>query len=192
MNWVDILLLILVAGSVASAFTKGFSRELIGLFSVLVGVALGTWFYGTVAYYLLPFVQVRSLANLMGFLAILGAVILLGSAATKFVRGLVKVTGLSFLDRLLGAGFGFLRGGVIAAALLMAVMAFTPADHPPEAIVESHYSRYFMDVARVGASMAPYELREGFRNSYDEIKGIWNAALKKGARVLPNRDKEKR
>jgi uncharacterized membrane protein required for colicin V production len=34
MNWLDIVLLILVAGSVISAFAKGLSRELIGFAAV--------------------------------------------------------------------------------------------------------------------------------------------------------------
>ena len=38
----------------------------------------------------------------------------------------LRTIGLSFFDRLLGAGFGLVRGLLIAIALLTAFMAFGP------------------------------------------------------------------
>jgi membrane protein required for colicin V production len=185
MNWLDWVFLVLVAGSATSAFIKGVSREFIGLVSVIAGVVLGTWFYGTVSFYLVPYVKARSLANLLAFLILFGGIMLLGSAIGRIVRGLAKASGLSFVDRLLGAAFGFVRGIVICVAVLMAAAAFTPRVEPPNAIVHSRLSPYFMRAASVGASMAPYELREGFRNTYDQVKAAWRSAVNRGIHELP-------
>ncbi|MCL4402162.1 MAG: CvpA family protein [Acidobacteria bacterium] len=190
MNWLDIVLLILVAGSVVTAFSKGLTRELIGFAAVIAGLVLGSWFYGTAAGYLYPYLRSRPLANLVGFLLIFGAVVLLGGLAARIFRGLMKATGLSFFDRLLGAGFGAIRGVVIAVALLMAVMAFGRGPNPPRPIIESKFAPYVMDAARFCASMAPYELREGFRDSYDEVKSAWNHTVRKGMRALPSKKED--
>jgi len=191
MNWLDIVLLILVGGSVVSAFLKGFSRELVGFVAVIAALVLSAWFYGTVSGYLLPYLSSRAVANFVGFIVVFCAVLALGGLVGRLLKSLMKVAGLSFLDRLLGAAFGFARGFLVAVALLVAIMSFAPDRKVPRAVVESRLAPYVMDAARACASMAPYELREGFRNSYEEVRTIWRGSLRKGSRLLPRNDKER-
>ena len=47
MNWLDWILLVVIAGSIIASFRKGFSRELIGLISMVVALFCGLWFYGS-------------------------------------------------------------------------------------------------------------------------------------------------
>jgi uncharacterized membrane protein required for colicin V production len=65
------------------------------------------------------------------------------------------VTGLSIVDHLLGAGFGLLRGLLVAVAFVMGVMAFSKDGTPPRAIEESRVAPYVSQAARVFAAMAP-------------------------------------
>lgn len=190
MNWLDIVLLLVAGVSVISAFMKGFTRELVGFVAAIAALLLGSWFYGTAAGYLMPYVSSKRLANLLGFLVVFGLVILLGAIVARLLRTVMKVAGLSFVDRVLGAGFGFVRAVLVAIALLMAVMAFSPKGQPPRAVVQSHLAPYVMDAARVCTAMAPYELREGFRSTYDEVRALWKGALKK-IPALPSEHKEK-
>jgi len=69
MNWLDIIVLLIVAASVFTSFRKGLSREIIGLVSVVLAILLGVWFYGTAAGYLSPYLSSRAAANLAGFCA---------------------------------------------------------------------------------------------------------------------------
>jgi membrane protein required for colicin V production len=101
----------------------------------------------------------------------------------------MKAAGLSFVDRLLGAGFGVVRGLLIAIALVLALLAFTPGKSPPSAVVHSKVAPYVIDAARVAAAVAPHELKDGFRKSYAQVKTIWGNALKKGIRGLPDAGK---
>lgn len=190
MNWLDIVLLVLAAGSVISAFMKGFTRELVGLGAAVTGLLVASWFYGTAAGYLMPYVSSKAVANLLGFLAVFCVMVLLGALLGRLLRGVMKVAGLSFFDRLAGAAFGFARAVLLAVAVVLAVMAFSGGRKPPQALVKSRLAPYVMDAARACAAMAPYELREGFRSSYAEVKSLWNEALKKGIRALPSKHKE--
>ena len=108
MNWLDAVLLLLLAWSMVTAFRKGFTREIIGVISVIVGILAGVWFYGSAARILLPYVSSRAAANFGGFLAVFCGVLLLGALVSYLVRKFLRLTGLSFFDRLLGAGFGLL------------------------------------------------------------------------------------
>ena len=177
MNWLDAVLLIILAWSVVTAFRKGFTREIIGVISVIAGLLIGAWFYGTPAAYLLPYVSSRAAANFAGFLLVLCGVLLLGAVVSTLVRKFLRLTGLSFFDRILGAAFGLLRGGLIGVALVTGMMAFSPPDHPPAAVVGSRVAPYVVDGARVVVTVAPHELKSGFHHTYEQVRTAWRAAL---------------
>jgi membrane protein required for colicin V production len=190
MNWLDILLVLLAGASVVSAFLRGFTRELVGLAAVIAALLLGYWFYGMVAGCLEPYLSSRQLANLLGFLAIFGAVMLVGALVGRLLRAVLKVAGLSFFDRMLGAGFGFVRAVLIAAALMTAFLAFAPGRKTPRAIVESRLAPYVMAAGRACVAMAPHELRDGFHAGYGEIRELWQGSLKK-LPASPSKHKDK-
>ena len=117
--------------------------------------------------------------------------ILLGSVVSHVVGRFLRVTGLSIVDHALGAAFGLLRGTLVAVALLMGIMAFSPGDQPPESVVNSRIAPYAVDAARFFVSMAPHELREGYRKTYAQVKAAWQNALEKGIRSAPKGEGER-
>ncbi len=191
MNWLDFVLVLILAASVVAGFRRGLSRQIIGLVSGVLALVLGIWFYGTVGFYLLPYASSRTMANAGGFAVVFCGVLLLGAMVSFVVGRFLNVTGLSVVDHVLGAGFGLLRGLVFAVAIIMGVMAFSRGDNPPAAIVGSRMAPYVVDAARVVAAMAPHELREGFRRTYAQVKAAWSDALGKGMRHLPDGEKKK-
>lgn len=181
MNWLDVVLVFILVISIVTSFRKGLSRELIGLAAVVLALLLGIWFYGTAGSILIPYVSSRGLANLAGFFIVFFGVMLLGTLVSHIVGRFLRVTGLRFIDHALGAGFGVLRGLLVAVALITGLMAFsTDADHPPQSVVNSRMAPYVVDGARVLVAMAPHELKEGFRKSYAQVKQAWEKALEKG------------
>ena len=191
MNWLDFVLALILIASGVAGLRCGFSRQIIGLISGVLALLLGIWFYGTVGYYLLPYASSRTLANAGGFAVVFCGVLLLGALVSYVAGRFLAVTGLSVFDHLLGAGFGLLRGLVFAIAIIMGVMAFSRGEKPPEAIVQSRLAPYVVDAARAVVSMAPRDLREGFRRTYAQVKTAWNQALEKGVHKLPNGGAEK-
>jgi membrane protein required for colicin V production len=109
MNWLDIVLAVILAASVLMSFRKGLSREVIGLVSVVLALVLGTWFYGAAGSFLLSYVSSPRVANFAGFCLVFVGVMLLGSLVSYMVGRFLRVTGLSIIDHMLGAGFGLLR-----------------------------------------------------------------------------------
>ena len=186
MNWLDFVLAMILLASGIAGFRRGLSRQIIGLISGVLALLLSIWFYGNAGYYLLPYASSRALANAGGFVLVFCAVLLFGSLVSWMVGRFLKVTGLTIVDHFLGAAFGLLRGLVFAIAIIMGAMAFSRADRPPEAIVNSRLAPYVVDAARMFAAMAPYELKEGFRRSYAQVEAAWRDALGKGIRKLPN------
>lgn len=188
MNWLDFVLLLLIVGSIITSVQKGFSRELIGLISVVVALFCGLWFYGSAGAFLAPYVSSREVANFCGFLLVFIGVVIVGALAGYLFGKLVRAAGLTALDRVLGAGFGAVRGLLFAVALILAIVAFTPGEGPPRAVVHSRFAPYVIDTAHVFATAAPREVKDGFRKRYDRVKSIWEDAVKKGLRKVPDAD----
>jgi len=189
MNWLDVVLLILLLGSVVTSFSAGLTREVVGLVSMIAALILAIWFYGTAGSFLLPYVSSPGIANFCGFLIVFCGVLILGALLGRALGRLMKVAGLSFVDRLLGAGFGVVRGLLISIAVVLALLAFTPGKSPPNSVVNSRVAPYVIDAARLVSAVAPHELKDGFRKSYEQVKTIWGNALKRGIRDLPDTGK---
>jgi hypothetical protein len=81
MNWLDIAIVVVVAGFVFAAYSSGLIREVITLISVIVGVVLAGQLYDRLAADVLVFMDDRDVAEVISFLVLFGAVYLFGQIA---------------------------------------------------------------------------------------------------------------
>jgi len=190
MNWLDILLTVILLACMVRGFRIGFSRQIIGLASGVLALLLGIWFYGIPASWVAPYLSSPMLAAAAGFAIVFLTVMLVGGFVSAVVARFLKFTGLSVFDHALGAGLGFLRGLLVSTAIVMGAMAFSRADQPPRAIVESRLAPYVVEAAHVAAAAAPHDLKEGFRKTYGQVKAAWNRALEKGIHSTPGEKKK--
>ena len=58
--------------------------------------------------------------------------LLLGALIGRLLASLFRWIGLSWFDRMLGTAFGFVRGVLVAIALVTVLLAFAPAPPPAE------------------------------------------------------------
>ena len=173
MNWLDYLLIAILLFSGVMSARKGFSREIIGLAAAFFALLLGMWFYGSAGALIAPIISSPRVADLVGFLLVVAAVLIAGGMLGWIVNRFLRTIGLSFFDRLLGAAFGVLRGLLIAMALLTAFMAFGPyveSDAASSAVVHSQIAPYVLNASRLVVAMAPMELKSNFQKQYDSIK----------------------
>lgn len=186
MNWLDWLLAVTLAGSIVSGFTGGFARVGIGFAASLAAFWGGMRFYPAAAAYVLPHVHGnQSAANLVGFLLVFAAIMVLGSIVTYVVGLIFRWTGLTFFDRLLGAVFGLVRGVVIGVVIILAMVAFAPV-LPSRALVESRLAPYVVESARTLAGLTPEPVREAFARNYDRLKQRWQETWQERPRRLPS------
>jgi membrane protein required for colicin V production len=178
LNWLDFVLLgVLLASTIVSA-RKGFSREIVGLAAALFAFVLGMWFYALAGSFIAPYTSSARLANLIGFILVVVAVLLCGGIFGWLVSRFLRTIGLSFFDRLLGAAFGFARGALVAMAMLTAFIAFgsyAESNTEPAAVVNSHIAPYILRASRWFVALAPMELKSSFRRQYARV----DAALRK-------------
>jgi membrane protein required for colicin V production len=172
-NWLDIVFIVVLLFSVVRSFRKGFSREIVGLAASLFALVLAMWFYGIAGSYVAPYVSSRGAANMIGFVLVVIAVLLVGALVGSIVSRFIRTIGLSFFDRLLGAGFGFLRGLLITIALLTAYIAFSPhaeKEATPDAVLHSRIAPWILEASGYFVAIAPMDLKVSFRKQYTDIR----------------------
>ncbi|MCU7375534.1 CvpA family protein [Paucibacter sp. O1-1] len=126
MGWVDLVLLGVLAVSVLLGLWRGLVFEVLSI--------LG-W---VVAYFACPYVapfianwlpQDKLAPNLLHALSLVLAfmlILLLWGLSARLLRALIHATPLSIIDRVLGGGFGVLRG-VLIGLLAVVLVSMTPA-----------------------------------------------------------------
>ena len=182
MNWLDYLLIAVLAFSAIRSFMRGFSREVIGLCAAIAALVLGMWFYGTASSLVRTWITSDRAANFIGFLIVVFTVLAAGALVGAIVKRFLSAVGLSFFDRLLGACFGLVRGALIAIALLTAYIAFGPQDASktgPSGVVHSQIAPYLLSASSIFVDIAPMELKRSFREVYDEVRVATQGAMKK-------------
>ncbi|MEP7362843.1 MAG: CvpA family protein [Acidobacteriota bacterium] len=184
MNWLDIVLGLILIGSIAAGLSRGFTRTVIGLTAFVFGLLLSCWLYGSVGAIFLDYVSHRTVANFLGFVTVYALIGIAGALVGWALVRFYKTVGLNWLDRLLGGGIGLARGFVIGSVFVMALMGFS-RNPPPESVVHSRIAPYMVDGARILSWIAPRELRDGVSQSYAKVLEIWKKSVAERLKSLP-------
>jgi membrane protein required for colicin V production len=159
MTLADWLICALVLVNVIAAAVQGFFSEALTIAGLIVGYIVAAWRYRSLAEWLEQYLKNPWLAEILGFLVIFFAIVLLFGIAARIARWVMKTAGLSGLDRFLGALLGFVKGGLMVAVILMGMTAFEPTS---KLLQNSQLAPYFLVVGNVAKWLAPAELRLRF------------------------------
>jgi len=129
MNILDIILVFLVGLSIILGILKGFIRELLSLAFFIIAVVLAFLFYYEVGdIYMFGFKN-RDVSNFAGFITIFVLVLMVGALVTYLVKKIFTLGPLKAIDTILGGLFGLLRGILIAATIVFALVLFPVNDN---------------------------------------------------------------
>ena len=173
MNWLDIILLILLAAFVVEGVRQGFARLVIGMASTVLGLLLAAWFYGVAAAMLAPYLSSKAVANVGGFLMIFVGIQIAGALLGWGLATVFKWTGLSWLDRMMGALAGAVKTAIVGIVLVMILTAF-PMKPVPDSIAHSKAAPYLIEASQILVYLCPRELRDGFTVTYDRVRELWS------------------
>jgi membrane protein required for colicin V production len=119
MNWVDIIIIVVVAVATFSSMRTGFLRQALSLIGVVVGIYAALTHHTTVAR---PFEAVTgsaALANIVAFVLILIGVWWAFGMLATLVRSALKAWGLAWTDNLMGMVTGLLAGLFFSVCFLL-------------------------------------------------------------------------
>jgi membrane protein required for colicin V production len=156
MNWLDFFILVVLIAFTYSAYRTGLVRQVVTLFAIVLGIVLAGIFYDDLAADVLVFIDNEEAALVVSFLALFGAVYLLGQLAAYVLKSAVALLMLGWVDRLGGAVFGLIKGLVVLQVILILFAAY-PQLSIEDAIDDSAIADVFLDDVPVVLGFLPGE-----------------------------------
>jgi len=170
-SFLDFVFILIVLLSTGLALTKGLVREIISLLALVGGLLMAAFFYPSAGNWFAEFTRTRAIADLLGFSLIFIGVLCIGAIAAFLVNRFVKMAALKWMDRLLGACFGFVRGWAIASIMALALIAFPVREG---LIARSYLAPFLLAGARAAVLIAPQSLKDRFEEQYQKVLHSWN------------------
>ncbi|MGH8443576.1 MAG: CvpA family protein [Nevskiaceae bacterium] len=131
MIWVDWVLLAALVASIVIGVIRGFTREVLGLVSWIIAILAALFLAPSILGWLEPHISTPSLRIAASYAIVFFAFLVLGAIATAVVSTLVrKNASLSAIDRMVGGGFGMIRG-VLVCVVMVWLVGLTPARQDP-------------------------------------------------------------
>jgi membrane protein required for colicin V production len=130
LTWADLALLTVLGLSTIVGLWRGFVVEVMSLAVWIAAFWLAFAFGDDVAMLFETTVQAPTARLFLGYAVLFVSALLVGGLATWLMGKLVKGTGLSGTDRMLGFCFGLLRGAALACVLVL-LLGFTPMPQDP-------------------------------------------------------------
>lgn len=123
-QWIDLILMGMIGLSSLTGLFRGVIKEVIALGIWIVGIWMGYHYSQSLTPWLQPYILNPTARTVAGFLIILVGVLFSGAVVNFILSLMLRRSGLSSIDKILGMGFGFLRG-VFIVSLVLAVLKMT-------------------------------------------------------------------
>ena len=164
LNWVDWAIILVLGISILLSLWRGFVREALSLAAWVAAFFAASLFANVVAELLAGVVDNVTARFVVAYVLLFVGTLILGGLINRVMGKLVKLTGLSGLDRLLGTVFGFTRGLIIVLVVVFVVQELIPA-HEQQALRESQL-------------MPQLEmLVQWLRSSFDKLNAGWASGI---------------
>lgn len=124
-NGADWAIVIVVVLSTVMSLKRGFIKEALSLVTWVAAFIVARMFHGNMVTLLTEQVESPVIRSIAAFAVLFVGTLIVGAAISFLIGTLVKMTGLSTTDRLLGMFFGFARG-LILLTVAVALIRVTP------------------------------------------------------------------
>jgi uncharacterized membrane protein required for colicin V production len=158
LNWVDAVILAIIAWLVYAAFNAGLIREVITILGAIFAVALAGLFYNELAKDVDVAVKDIETSRIVAFAVIFGAVVLASQLVAMFLKQAATLLFLGIFDSLGGAIFGLLKAFVFIEIALIFAITFETLNLEDD-VEGSTLAPFFLDALPVLTRILPDEFQ---------------------------------
>ncbi|MDL0429628.1 CvpA family protein [Marinobacter sp. TBZ242] len=123
--WIDWVIIALITVSTLISLKRGFIREALSLITWVGAFIIARTFHPQMQSLLEGTVETPLVRLVAAFAILFFATLIVGAIVNNLIGHLVRATGLSATDRVLGMGFGLLRG-LVVVIVAIAFTRYTP------------------------------------------------------------------
>lgn len=128
MNGADWIIVAVLGISGLVSSMRGFVKEAISLIVWVAAFSIAIAFGPKLSAVLASSIAAESLRLILSFIILFVGTLIVGGLINRVIASLLKVTGLSGTDRLLGMVFGFFRGAIVVVAGLLVLPPLLAVD----------------------------------------------------------------
>ena len=162
LNWVDWVIIVVLTLSTLISLWRGFVREALSLAAWVVAFLAASVFADPLAALLSDIIKNVTGRYIVAYVVLFVGVLVLGTIINALMARLIRVSGLSGLDRLLGTIFGFTRGLIIVLVVVFIAQELLPMQDQ-RALLESDLMPHLEMVAQ-WLRTAFTDLNAGWKN----------------------------
>ncbi len=118
MNWADWVIVALIAVSALLSLKRGFVKEALSLVTWVMAFIIARLFADQLSTLLTSYIDTPSARVVAAFVLLFVVVLFTGALMNNLIGMLIKATGLSSTDRLLGMVFGVARGCILVVVTI--------------------------------------------------------------------------
>jgi membrane protein required for colicin V production len=169
MNMMDMIIIAVISFLTVRGIFRGLTRELASIVGLIAGFYGAFMFYPRIVLFFPDKIKSGAYADILGFAVIFCGVVLAVHLLGVLIRFLLGITMLGWVDRLLGAGFGAVKGALFLGVIFFAIARFVqPA---PSVIKESMLYGYVVTATEAMTGVVPDALPDTIKS---KIKGLGN------------------
>lgn len=161
LNWVDLACLAVIGLGALSGLSRGFTREIIGLFGWVIAASLANRWYHDLIPRITPYISSEPMAGVIAFIGILLLVIVIINVFANAIVGAnsSRFALLGRLDKLLGLGCGGIKGYAGLSIIYLLGGIIFPSAEWPNSLQKSQIIPYVYDGANYINNLLPNSMQ---------------------------------
>lgn len=163
MVWIDIVILTIIGVSVIISIVRGFVKEAMSLIVWIAAFWISLTFAARLSVELQRWIADQTAQRIAAYALLFVATLIVGALVNYVINQLVKKTGLSGTDRMIGMFFGLGRGIIIVSVLLL-LANYTSIPQDP-VWKESKMISHIQPAVKALVNVLPDEMKDYFKTS---------------------------
>lgn len=121
MSWIDLVIIIILAGCLIEGFLRGLIKELIGVVSVALGIYIARLYGDDMSIWLKEWEIPAGIADALAYALVFAAISAAVSFAAHVLSELVQMARLSTLNRIFGGVAGLVKGLIVVLIVVFGI-----------------------------------------------------------------------
>lgn len=161
MNFLDIVLICIVAIFLIRGLFRGLVQEVLSLTAIVLAIYLSSNFHQVLVPHLELYISGEATVNGLSYVLIFFGTLFVFWLLAKLIRSMLDIALLGWVDRGAGAIFGAIEGVLIALILLMFIEGFAPE---ADSLRESYLAPRSRHLIELVGDLTPDSMRDALRS----------------------------